>query len=1159
MAEHSRGHKRIKRLQLAMEEEELRSLRIPSSAYRGNLSPSKNAILPTLQENTQDHTMSSRSHHRTALDRPDREHTSRDGAGGTRAENVAAGGSDMDALLSHYVLTHISAEWLESVKQDFMAFGGSLNLVQFLSTMLRSLEAVGGATGSMAGDCPQAHRRSCDEYGADDEDAVGRTAAITDLFRRADVHSEGEITWDEVSNFLIEHGDKSGMDSFQVDKIKQYTPSIVPDLTKHDQHVEKLVYLEQLDVVACLSHRSRGFRLYDPHRCTVKQEVQGNWGHKGALVNCCYVDGLGQIATTSADMTICMWDSASLGLRNRMTAKDVQLSLCGSAAMDSLFSGAIDGTLSRWDTSNMCLSETRKGQHKDAINDLLMIEDINLLASASSDGSTIMWDLETMRPKKHFKGHRKGTFSLAYSSDYRCLLTSGLEQEALVWNPYVERVPIFRLKGHTNALCGVAVMPGTPQIISADVKGTFRLWDMRNFRPLQSFGGKESRLTSLSTFCVMPPHKRIVAGSGVLTMFDYMEDWDGDVTEVGGLTEALYNPRIGEFLTLNKHHARAWNAGTGVVFKVLPYVENMDITACCIGDNGRKFYLGCSNGRVSCHSINNGAFLSDLEPHKKDVSCLDVWAGTNKVFTASWDGILKVHADEPGRKPYVKADFAHHRDSITCLACSGALGLMASGGNDAQVCIYDLRTLKLEHNITRFLHSISSLGFIDEYHILGVADHGGFVSLWRTRPHRWEQVYHFTSVVHSPRLNPSLRECGSFIFSTNSDQENQSVPLTSVCFAVVTSETLFSDGSVPSKQKVPVAFTSDAKGVLRRWDLSPILDGSNDDVCLSLGQSSRRLQPAATLKPVQHGPLLDSVDGTFCTGLDEDLASTVHVPTTVRSAVLGAVRNSTRVSAICLEGTGNDVESLSQAAMGLTSKDVEAHVDGVIRLHLTSNPTTLISVGYDSKARLWDMDLNPLGSLLQQRDPVFEFPFDSASYQASRLAEARTLLKDARLAVSRVPKTYPRTPNLPSLAHGATQSSQGPKGMLASLCSGRRTKPGSSDADRRCTAAVSRVMSDNNVETIDYQMLFEEIGQLGRILGSAPYNAVSERLSKQAHQRQSDYTPLRCKALSKEEAAAADRLATAMAAVGGDDAGSFATMAKTIRPKIQIRMPLTAR
>merc|ERR1719316_2487040 len=236
-----------------------------------------------------------------------------------------------------------------------------------------------------------------------------------------------------------------------------------------------------------------------------------------------------------------------------------------------------------------------------------------------------MWDCQMMKPKKTFKGHKKGTFSLAYSMDYHCLLTAGLDQEALVWNPYVERVPIFRLKGHSHALCGVgsgsagvepvcgaradlstqgplaramrgwirkrwcgtrmwsacrsfdsratrtryagldqealvwnpyvervpifrlkghshalsgvAIVPGTAQILTADVAGSFRLWDMRNFRCVQAFGGTE-QLQDLNTFCTMPPHKRLAAGSSKIFMYDYQEEWGGEnVTDVAGVTD----------------------------------------------------------------------------------------------------------------------------------------------------------------------------------------------------------------------------------------------------------------------------------------------------------------------------------------------------------------------------------------------------------------------------------------------------------------------------------------------------------------------------------------------------------------------------------------------------------------------------------------------
>eukprot|EP00435_Cladocopium_sp_Y103_P061849 s1247_g23.t1 len=386
---------------MVLEDAELRSLRIPSTAHRGSLSPSKHSYLPTLQEQARE-------------DRP-QTITSRKTATEALVEAEKKGGGH--ASPETHVLTDLSADVLENVKAEFVENGGALNGEQFVRAMLRNLD--GDRSGKSQVSATQ-------ESASPIRSASIRAAAVMDLFSHVDVHGESSVTWEDVSNYFIEQG-MSGGDEFTVDSIKTYEVSQVKDVSKHETPVEKLVYLEQIDSLVCLSRGSRNFRLYDPKRCILKDTVPG---HRGTVINCCYVDAWTQIATTAADMTICFWDS-HLQLRNRLAAKDVQLCLQWDSVSRSLFSGAIDGTLSRWDLNNMTLADLRKGNHKKAINDLLMVHDINLLASASSDGSILMWDTTMMKPKKTFKGHKKGTFSLAYSMDYHCLLTAGLDQEAL--------------------------------------------------------------------------------------------------------------------------------------------------------------------------------------------------------------------------------------------------------------------------------------------------------------------------------------------------------------------------------------------------------------------------------------------------------------------------------------------------------------------------------------------------------------------------------------------------------------------------------------------------------------------------------------------------------------------------------------------------------
>ena len=74
-------------------------------------------------------------------------------------------------------------------------------------------------------------------------------------------------------------------------------------------------------------------------------------------------------------------------------------------------------------------------------------------------------------------------YSLDWYPDASILLSAGLDHDIFIWNPYVDW-RIFLLKGHNHSLVGVKVLPGTHQIISADISGMFKVWDVRTFTPV---------------------------------------------------------------------------------------------------------------------------------------------------------------------------------------------------------------------------------------------------------------------------------------------------------------------------------------------------------------------------------------------------------------------------------------------------------------------------------------------------------------------------------------------------------------------------------------------------------------------------------------------------------------------------------------------------
>jgi WD40 repeat protein len=110
---------------------------------------------------------------------------------------------------------------------------------------------------------------------------------------------------------------------------------------------------------------------------------------------------------------------------------------------------------------------------------------------------------------------------MAYSTEHRILVTAGSDRDALVWNPIVKSRPIFRLKGHHTSLIGVDILEGTPQIITADVDGFFKLWDIRTFECIQTFAGHRETEDQIHAFTSTCSHNQIIAGGTISHLYQY--------------------------------------------------------------------------------------------------------------------------------------------------------------------------------------------------------------------------------------------------------------------------------------------------------------------------------------------------------------------------------------------------------------------------------------------------------------------------------------------------------------------------------------------------------------------------------------------------------------------------------------------------------------
>ncbi|WP_410646549.1 NACHT and WD repeat domain-containing protein [Amycolatopsis sp. cmx-4-54] len=162
---------------------------------------------------------------------------------------------------------------------------------------------------------------------------------------------------------------------------------------------------------------------------------------------------------------------------------------------------------------------TRLTGHRDHVNAVAVAPDSRLAATASHDGTAILWDIaERRRPRASavLSGHKANVNGVAFSPDQRRLATAGWDHTALLWDitdPSAV-ITVATLGAHHGDVNSVSFSPDNTLLITTSTDATAKLW---------STGREPQELATLSA-----GHGGVV--SGVISRdrrFAATANWDG--------------------------------------------------------------------------------------------------------------------------------------------------------------------------------------------------------------------------------------------------------------------------------------------------------------------------------------------------------------------------------------------------------------------------------------------------------------------------------------------------------------------------------------------------------------------------------------------------------------------------------------------------------
>jgi hypothetical protein len=495
------------------------------------------------------------------------------------------------------------------------------------------------------------------------------------------------------------------------------------------------------------------------------------------------------IVTSAADMTLSTYVLDDPNPKRRYSVLSswgtpgVQMALAYARDSRILYSGATNGNIYAWDVGQRNMVSQMAGGHSDIVMSLIVLNRLDNIASASLDKTLGIWDSHTNQEILRLHGHRKGVFDVAYNPTYRLMFSCGFEHDACVWSPFVKSL-VFRLKGHHASLVGVQCVENTPELITADTSGIFKLWDVRNFQCVQTFtmnaaslgeGGGHGTMKLNSFFHTKLPStnpfqkeddSRVYAASKMLFSFDQARVVHEATTDYTNIHFVAWIDTASTIITASERNVIVWDALMGSKMYTHTDICEDEISACCLDDRRRKIVIGEITGAIGVYNSSNGQLMKTVHKPERSVVIALQYYNAGKRFLAGYaNGLICVFDEnvlEECNLIRCFEEFNRHSEMLALRFCSQNHTVVTaeSSSNIARLWSYDSGKCDVELHVGfEEDNSIVAVAVLDPYPIVVTSDTTGNIIFWGSRGIRWQglRITGFLNQ-HPPYCQQEIRE-----------------------------------------------------------------------------------------------------------------------------------------------------------------------------------------------------------------------------------------------------------------------------------------------------------------------------------------------------------------------------------------------------------------
>ena len=574
--------------------------------------------------------------------------------------------------------------------------------------------------------------------------------------------------------------------------------------------------------------------------------------------------------------------------------------------------------------------------HSDSVNAVAFSADQKTLATASTDGTVKLWEIETGKELAMFRGHQGMVNTVAFSANGKSLATGGEDGEVKLWD-VVTRQEIATLHME-DEVRSVAFSTNGKVLASAGSDSAVALWDAATGKQLLTLEGHSESVNSV-TFS--PDGKTIATGSDDATIRLWDATTGRSLAVLKGHTDVVNSVAFspdGKLLASGSDDkiVRLWDVTARQELEPL-HNPSTEVFSVAFSADGETLATGQLDNRVRLWDVATREQVAVLGGHYNTVRSVVFSQDGKTLATGSEDHYARLWGMARGKR---NVTLTGHTGWVMAIAFSPDGRTAATGSVDKTVRLWDVATGKVKATLNGHSSDVISIAFSPDGKTLATGGFDKTVKLWNIETGKEEATLrgHAENV-----LAVAFSPDGKMLASGGDDK---SVKLWDLATRTETATLSGHAGSVWS-----IVFS--ARG-------DTLITGGGDATVKLWNVASRQVVATLTGHTGWVNSVALSPDGkTLASGSDDGSVRLWDVDT--RKELAKLIGHSDGVKSVVFSPDGKTLATASydktvklwDVTMYNEEATLTGHIDGVIAVAFSADGKTLASASKDMKAKLW--------------------------------------------------------------------------------------------------------------------------------------------------------------------------------------------------------------